>query len=34
VTPANFLGTEAITYTVSDSLGATSMPATTRVNVQ
>jgi len=32
--PANFLGTEAITYTVSDSLGATSAAATTRVNVQ
>jgi hypothetical protein len=32
--PANFRGTEAITYRVSDSLGAASNTATARVNVQ
>ncbi|GAB4482829.1 MAG: hypothetical protein OHK0044_31910 [Burkholderiaceae bacterium] len=32
--PANFRGTEAITYAVSDALGATSNTATARVNVQ
>jgi len=31
--PANFRGTEAITYSVADTLGATSTPATVRVNI-
>jgi hypothetical protein len=32
--PVNFRGTEAITYRVSDSLGASSQTATARVNIQ